>query len=84
MDFELFYLITQQEYESIQRDQCNGIIKYTITKPLERTDLKDLNKIMAVCGVNDTYRHMGYVDLWDVWQSEDKLYLRHRVLDSTD
>jgi hypothetical protein len=84
MDFELFYPITQKEYENIQRDKCNGIIKYTITKPLERTDFKDLNKIMAVCGIDDTPRHIGYIDLWDVWQSNNKLYLRHRVHDSTD
>jgi hypothetical protein len=84
MDFELFYPITQEEYENIQRDKCNGIVKYTITKPLEREDLKDLNKIMAVCGIDDTPRHIGYIDLWDVWQSSNQLYLRHRVHDSTD
>jgi hypothetical protein len=84
MDFELFYPITQEEYQNIQRDKCNGIIKYTVTEPLERTDFKDLNKIMAVCGIDDTPRHIGYIDLWDVWESSNQLYLRHRVHDSTD
>jgi hypothetical protein len=39
---------------------------------------------MDVGGVDERIYYRGYVDVWDVWDSNGQLYLRHRVLDSTD
>ena len=83
MDFEEFYPISQAEYESIMIEKLRGISQFEVN-PVQRNQLSNLKKIMDVGGVDERIYYRGYVDVWDVWDSNGQLYLRHRVLDSTN
>jgi phytoene/squalene synthetase len=44
----------------------------------------DLKRIFHVGGDDETPYRRGYMDIYDVWEADNNLYLRHYVHDSTD
>jgi len=84
MDYEDFFPISLEEFVRIQKDLLYGISKYETNRPMQRQELNNLKMIFNVGGVDETIYYRGYVDKYDVWESDGNLYLRHRVHDSTD
>jgi hypothetical protein len=84
MDFEEFYSITQEQFDTISIEKLRGIKQYENSQAYERSQLKNLQRVFYVGGIDETIYYRGYIDIWDVWDSDGKLYLRHRVHDSTD
>lgn len=82
MDEELFYPITRDEYLFLKTNR-NDVRKFA-NNPVERKDLTGLKKVLFVVGIDDTPRHIGYIDIWDIWESDQGLFLRHYSHDSTD
>jgi hypothetical protein len=84
MDYEDFFPISLEEFVRIQKDLLYGISKYETNRPMQRQELNNLKMIFNVGGIDETIYYRGYVDKYDVWESDGNLYLRHRVHDSTD
>lgn len=84
MDYEDFFPITEEQLVRIQQDGIKGITRYENSRPMQRQELNNLKLIYTVGGIDETIYYRGYVDKYDVWESDDNLYLRHRVHDSTD
>ena len=84
MDYEDFFPITTEQLVRIQQDGIKGITRYETGRAMQRQELNNLKLIYTVGGIDETIYYRGYVDKYDVWESDDNLYLRHRVHDSTD
>ena len=84
MDYEDFFPITEEQLVRIQQDGIKGINRYETGRAMQRQELNNLKLIYTVGGIDETIYYRGYVDKYDVWESDDNLYLRHRVHDSTD
>ena len=84
MDYEDFFPITIDELVRIQQQGIAGITRYETGRPMQRQELNNLKLIYTVGGIDETIYYRGYVDKYDVWESDNNLYLRHRVHDSTD
>ena len=84
MDYENFFPITEEQLVRIQQDGIKGITRYENSRPMQRQELNNLKLIYTVGGIDETIYYRGYVDKYDVWESDNNLYLRHRVHDSTD
>jgi hypothetical protein len=84
MDEEDFFPITQEQFTRIQTDRLAGISRYENERPMQRQEIPNLKMIFYVGGDNQTVYHRGYIDVYDVWEADNNLYLRHRVHDSTD
>ncbi len=84
MDYEDFFPITEEQLVRIQQDGIKGITRYENSRPMQRQELNNLKLIYTVGGIDETIYYRGYVDKYDVWESDNNLYLRHRVHDSTD
>jgi hypothetical protein len=84
MDYEDFFSITEEQLVRIQQDGIKGIKKYETERPMQRQELNNLKLIYTVGGIDETIYYRGYVDKYDIWESDGNLYLRHRVHDSTD
>ena len=83
MDFEEFYPLSQEDFNTIVAEKMRGISQFEVN-PVQRNQLSNLKKIMDIGGVNETIYYRGYIDVWDVWRTDQGLFLRHRVHDSTD
>jgi hypothetical protein len=84
MDYEDFFPITEEQLVRIQQDGIKGITRYENSRPMQRQELNNLKLIYIVGGIDETIYYRGYVDKYDIWESDNNLYLRHRVHDSTD
>lgn len=84
MDYEDFFPITVEQLVRIQQDGIKGITTYETGRAMQRQELNNLNLIYTVGGIDEIIYYRGYVDKYDVWESDGNLYLRHRVHDSTD
>ena len=84
MDYEDFFPISVEQLVRIQQDGIKGITRYETGRAMQRQELNNLKLIYTVGGIDETIYYRGYVDKYDVWESDDNLYLRHRVHDSTD
>ncbi len=84
MDYEDFFPITEEQLVRIQQDGIKGITRYENSRPMQRQELNNLKLIYTVGGIDETIYYRGYVDKYDIWESDGNLYLRHRVHDSTD
>jgi len=84
MDYEDFFPISMEEFVRIQKDKLYGISKYETNRPMQRQEIKNLKKVFDVGGIDERIYYRGYVDIYDVWEADNNLYLRHYVHDSTD
>jgi hypothetical protein len=84
MDDEDFFPITQEEFTRIQTDRLVGISRYQNERPMQRQEIHNLKRIFHVGGDDETPYRRGYMDIYDVWEADNNLYLRHYVHDSTD
>lgn len=84
MDYEDFFPITEEQLVRIQQDGIKGISMYETERPMQRQELNNLKLIYSVGGIDETIYYRGYIDVYDIWESDGNLYLRHRVHDSTD
>jgi hypothetical protein len=82
MDEELFYPISRDEYLYLKTNR-HDVMKFA-NNPVERKSLTGLKKVIFVVGIDDTPKHIGYIDIWDIWESDQGLFLRHYSHDSTD
>jgi hypothetical protein len=82
MDFEIFYPITREQYLYLKSNP-KEVKKFT-DNPVERNQLTQLTKVIFVCGIDETSKHIGYIDIWDIWEAAEGLFLRHYSHDSTD
>lgn len=82
MDEELFYPITREEYLYLKQNR-RDVMKFA-NNPVERKSLTGLKKVLFVFGIDETPKHIGYIDIWDVWECDKGLFLRHYSHDSTD
>lgn len=82
MDEELFYPITREEFNYLKLNRTE--VRKFANNELQRKDLTGLKKVLFVFGIDETPRHIGYIDIWDVWEADQGLFLRHYSHDSTD
>ena len=84
MDEELFYHISLGDLGDIRKNRIFGINAYTRKLSKVRSDFKDLKFLEDVCGENQTRYHIGYINVYDIWEADGQFYLRHYTHDSTD
>ena len=82
MDDEIFYPITQQDYDLLKATP-NRVYDYA-HYGVERSELNKLTRLSFIKGIDERPQHIGYVDIWDVLEADQGLYLRHYAHDSKD